>query len=58
MEATGSYYLACAQFFAKAEHLVSVVNLIRIKHTGFTYGQDNKTDKADARTLAQYARKE
>ncbi len=58
MEATGSYYLACAQFLAEAPLYVSVVNPFRIKHAGFTYGQGNKTDKADARTLAQYARKE
>lgn len=58
MEATGSYYLACALFLAEAQQTVSVVNPFRIKHAGFTYGQGNKTDKADARTLAQYCRKE
>ena len=58
MEATGSYYLACADFLTLAQQRVSVVNPFRIKHAGFTYGQGNKTDKADARTLAQYCRKE
>lgn len=58
MEATGSYYLACAEFLTQAACAVSVVNPHRIKHAGFTYGQGNKTDKADARTLAQYCRKE
>jgi transposase len=58
MEATGNYYLAAALALAEAEQTVSVVNPFRIKHAGFTYGQGNKTDKADARTLAQFCRKE
>lgn len=58
MEATGNYYLACAHFLAEAEQTVSVVNPFRIKQAGLVYGQGNKTDKADARTLAQFCRKE
>lgn len=58
MEATGNYYLALALFLAEAEQRVSVVNPARIKYAGVAYGQANKTDKADARTLAQFCRKE
>ncbi len=58
MEATGSYYLACAFFLAEADALVSVVNPARIKYAGAAYGQTNKTDPADALTLAQFCRKE
>ena len=58
MEATGSYYLACALFLVEATQTVSVVNPFRVKHAAVLYGQANKTDKADARTLAQFCRKE
>jgi len=58
MEATGSYYLACALFLTEAQQTVSVINPARIKYAGFAYGQGNKTDQADAHTLAQFGRKE
>ena len=58
MEATGTYYLACALFLTEAQQAVSVINPARIKYAGLTYGQGNKTDPADAHTLAQFCRKE
>ena len=53
MEATGAYGQALATFLVEAEQAVSVVNPCRTKHAAIAYGQDNKTDPVDARTLAE-----
>ena len=58
MEATGAYGQALATFLVEAELAVSVVNPCRTKHAALAYGQDNKTDPVDARTLAEYCQKE
>jgi transposase len=56
LEATGSYGQAVAEFLAQAEQRVSVLNPARVKYGGIAAGQANKTDKADAKTIADYCR--
>jgi len=58
LESTGSYSMAVAHFLAEAEQRVSIVNPARIKYAGMAQGVGNKTDKADARLIADYCRKE
>jgi transposase len=58
MEATGSYSCAVAMFLAEAEQKVSVMNPARIHYFACSQGQGNKTDKADARMIAVFCRKE
>jgi transposase len=58
MEATGAYSQAIALFLAENEQRVSVINPYRIKHAAMAQGAANKTDKADARVIADYCRKE
>lgn len=58
MEATGPYSEALATHLADAGRLVSVVNPTRIKYAGLARGRTNKTDRADARLIAEYARRE
>jgi len=58
MEATGPYSEAPATHLADAGRLVSVVNPTRIKYAGLARGRGNKTDRADARLIAQYAARE
>ena len=58
LESTGSYSMAVAHFLAEAEQWVSIVNPARIKYAGMAQGVGNKTDKADARLIADYSRKE
>jgi transposase len=58
MEATGPYSEAIALYLADAGRLVSVVNPTRIKYAGLAWGRGNKTDRADARLIAEYARRE
>ena len=58
LEATGSYSLAVALFLAEAEQRVSVINPARIHFFARSQGQGNKTDKADARIIALFCRKE
>jgi transposase len=58
MEATGGYEDALATALADAGGLVSVVNPTRVKYAGLMRGRGNKTDKADARLIAAYARRE
>lgn len=58
MEATGPYSEAPAIHLADAGRLVSVVNPTRIKYAGLAWGRSNKTDTADARLIAEYARQE
>jgi transposase len=58
MEATGPYSEAPATFLADAGRPVSVVNPTRIKYAGLARGRGNKTDRADARLIAEYAQRE
>jgi len=58
LEATGSYSQEVALFLAQAEQAVSVINPARIHCFGRSQAQGNKTDKADARTIALFCRKE
>jgi transposase len=58
MEATGSYSREVALFLAEAEQKVSVINPARIHFFARSQGQGNKTDKADARMIALFCRKE
>ena len=58
MEATGPYSEAPATALAAAGKLVSVVNPTRIKYAGLARGRGNKTDRADARLIAEYAERE
>ena len=57
-EATGPYSAGIAQFLHAAGRTVSVVNPTRIKHAGLMRGRGNKTDKADARLIAEYTARE
>lgn len=56
LEATGAYSEALALFLAEAEQNVSLVNPFRIKHAALAQGAGNKTDKADAKLIADYCR--
>ena len=56
MEGTGAYGQALADALAQAGRHVGIVNPARIKYAGLMRGQGNKTDKADARLIAEYAR--
>src|SRR5207302_9783852 len=58
LEATGPYSEAIATHLAAAGRLVSVVNPTRIKYAGLARGRGNKTDRADARLIAEYAARE
>jgi len=52
LESTGVYGEAVAEFLHERGHRVSVVNPLRIKGFAKSDLQRNKTDKADARTIA------
>jgi transposase len=54
LEATGNYGDGVANFLHQAGHLVSVVNPFRIKGYAQSKMQRNKTDKADARLIADF----
>lgn len=58
LESTGAYGTALATALAEAGRHASVVNPARVKYAGLMRGQGNKTDKADARLIAEYARRE
>lgn len=58
LESTGSYSMAVAHLLVEAEQRVSIVNPARIKYAGMAQGVGNKTDKVDARLIADYCRKE
>lgn len=58
MEATGPYSEAPATHPADAGRLVSVVNPTRVKYAGLMRGRGNKTDRADAELIAEYAARE
>jgi transposase len=54
MEATSTYYEALAQHLHDAGWTVSVVNPLQIKAFGQAQLNRQKTDRADARTIAQF----
>lgn len=54
LEATGTYGDAIAEFLYERGHRVSVVNPLRIKSFAKSDLQRNKTDQADARTIAAF----
>jgi transposase len=56
MESTGGYGDAIAEFLYAKGHYVSVVNPFRIKAFANSDLQRNKTDPADARTIADFCR--
>ncbi len=58
LESTGAYGEALASALADAGRYVSVVNPARVKYAGLMRGQGNKTDRADARLIAEYAQRE
>jgi transposase len=58
LESTGAYGEALARALADAGRYVSVVNPARVKYAGLMRGQGNKTDKADAKLIAEYATRE
>ena len=58
LEGTGAYGEALAASLADAGRHVAVVNPARIKYAGLMRGQGNKTDRADARLIAEYAARE
>src|SRR5262245_12230097 len=55
MEATGPYSEAPDTHLADAGKLVSVVNPTRIKYAGLAWGRSNKTDRVEAKLIAEYA---
>ena len=54
MEATGIYWEAVAQFFARQGFSVSVVNPVQIKAYGTSRLTRSKTDAVDARLIAEF----
>ncbi len=54
LEATGTYGDAVAIFLHEHGHFVSIVNPFRIKGYATAKSQRNKTDKADARLIADF----
>ena len=58
MEATGNYGNAAALSLAGANQMVSVVNPAYIHYWNLSRGTGNKTDKADAKAIAEYCRTE
>jgi transposase len=55
MEATGTYWEAAAECLTEAGHTVSVVNPAQIKAFGAARLARTKTDKVDARLIAEFA---
>lgn len=58
MEATGPYYLSLACFLYENGFKVSVVNPLVIKRYSQMKMRRTKTDKADAKIIAEYAREQ
>lgn len=56
MEATGSYHEALAYFLSDHGVVLSVVNPLQAKRFAELHGQRNKTDAADAKSLALMCR--
>ena len=57
LEATGPYTEKLCYFLHKEGHLVSVVNPLRVKRHGESDLRRNKTDKTDARLIADFCLK-
>lgn len=57
MESTGGYEVDIASFLCRRGESVSVVNPARVKSYMRALGIQNKTDRADARSIAHYARR-
>ncbi len=55
---TGAYGEALAASLGDAGRHVAVVNPARVMYAGLARGQGNKTDKADAKLIAEYAARE
>jgi transposase len=58
LEATGQYGDGVAEYLHEKGCMVSVVNPARIKHYACSKLRRNKTDKADARLIAEYCLRE
>jgi transposase len=58
LESTGDYGVALALFLEERGGFVSLVNPSRVKYYGMAKGWLNKTDKADAKLVADYAKSE
>lgn len=58
LEATGSYGEGVALFLHEQGYVVSLINPLRIKGYAAAKLQRNKTDKADARLIAEFCAKE
>ena len=58
MEATGTYWEALAEFLVDEGHSVSVVNPVRIANYAKASLQRGKTDRQDARLIAQFCQRE
>jgi len=58
LESTGAYGEALALALSAAGRHVSVVNPARVKYAGLMCGCGNKTDRADAKLIAEYAARE
>ncbi len=58
MEATGQYGDAAATYFHQRGYPISVINPARIKAYAASHLSRNKTDKADAKLIAEYCQKE
>lgn len=58
LEATGQYSDGVAEYLHQKGYPVSVVNPARIKHYGNSKLRRNKTDKADAKLIAEYCQRE
>jgi transposase len=54
LEATGPYAHALALWLHSQGHLVSLLNPRRVKHYARSAGQRNKTDRIDARLIADF----
>lgn len=54
LEATGTYGAAVALFLHEQGHVVSLINPLRLKGYAASKLQRNKTDKADARLIAEF----
>ena len=57
MEATGSYWMAFAEYLHQAGMVVSVLNPIQSAHLAQTLLQRTKTDVADAHLLCEYGQR-
>lgn len=58
LEATGQYGFAAAEYLFECGYMVSVVNPARIKAYAASRLQRNKTDKVDARLIAEFCQRE